>query len=346
MSTREISKLNFEGPKVGTVAISTINFDDWCSGGFVSQDKNGKKKTRQTKEVVNTIFSECANCSICITDPFWVEKFSAAALNKFPKGFSYRDNMLIYKKPGKDPISINVSNNAVEAASACMEFFKTTTNLMSPKDKEREIQLLYELNKRNNAKDPLSWKTSCKNMRTSMICNYITDMKNTMKLSLEETDQLYNVVKVGITKKYFTKDNIVIQNNRIYSIGGLLWDDKKRNFYIDQRLTPAVSKSSSKKPADRSERLDKEDKDTIPHFYEKWEKYTDNVRKNTFVPSHKLKEITIKHTILPPSRRSKMSSTATDVTVSSSRTSMSTDTDSTSVRDFSRTDASITTDDD
>ena len=83
-------------PKVGSYAkMSTGNARPWAT---TPAKKNiGRKTTtrRRKKKILHPIFGECSKIA---TDPFWKDKFEKASYGKFPRGFSYNKDYLIYKR--------------------------------------------------------------------------------------------------------------------------------------------------------------------------------------------------------------------------------------------------------
>lgn len=272
MKNSKSVQINNVGGNVGTYAISTIDFDSWMNEP-TTQTKSKGRKGKDTKEVTNKIFTECSQL---ITDPFWREKFTAASFGKFPRGFSYQDGLLCHKKATKCK-TLEVPTNPIEAAYACVDFFRTNGCIFSPLDKQTTLELKFQ-RAQTSPQEPLTWGTANKKMQQCLLNKYITDMKNVMSLSNKESENLRQTVRSGITNKILTKAHITVEKNKIYSIDGLLWDEESRMFYINPELKPQVSRSYNRKK-DNSMIIDATQKDSVPLFNVKWAKYTEYLNK-------------------------------------------------------------------
>lgn len=262
---------NFGG-KIGSYAISTVDFNSWTNQPTVSDNKKNKK-TRNVKDVTNKIFAEYMEI---IDDAFWIEKFKNASMGKFPSKFTYKDDTLFYKK-GTKSSSLELPKNKIEGVNACMEFFRIHGGIFSPIDLQKAAE---QQQKRANEtpQQELSWGTANKKMQECLLSYYVLSMKDIMKLNNTEMEQLRQTINLGIINKFFGKHNIEVKNKRIHSIDGLLWNDDKRQFYINPGVTPSSSRGYTRKkngpPA-----IDPNLKDTIPNFGTKWCKYIDGLNK-------------------------------------------------------------------
>ena len=114
----------------------------------------------------------------------------------------------------------------------------------------------------------LTWEIASKKIKECLISYFIVDMTTMMNLTPDQSNQLRQIIQVGIFSNLFDKHNIILNNNRIFSIGGLLYDPQNKIFYIDPNLVPSTSRSYPKKKI-----MSNMPKDTIPQFNIKWEKY-------------------------------------------------------------------------
>lgn len=250
---------------VGTFAVTTFDFNHWKPTQPPANVK--QRKTRSKKVVVHNIFEKCLEH---ITDPFWIEKITAASYNKFPRGFGYRDGVLFYKKGNKSQ-SLEIGNkNYFEAANATIEFMRTNGGIFSTLDKEKST-LMHSNRDAEYEEEELTWANTNKRVHECLISNYVVFMKQQMGLTDNEKEHLRQTVNLGISNKFFTKDNIHITDKQIYLIDGLLWDDESRRFYIDPDLKPAAVRTYTRK-RDAGQSLICE-KETIPQFHSKWTKY-------------------------------------------------------------------------
>ena len=251
-------------PKVGSVSITTVNFNSWATTPVMAAT-NKSKKTK-VKEIVNEIFVECAKVT---DDPFWVEKFNLAAVGKFPANFYFYENTLTYKKGAKNN-KVVLTSNPRDAALAFMNFLRTNKSIFSPSDEQTTLDIQFNRQKISSSTniESLTWDIATKKNKECLISYFIVDMTKMMNLEPEQSEQLREVIKVGIFLNLFDKNNITLNNNRIFSIGGLLYDPLNKVFYIDPNLTRTTSYSCPKKKTTNNI-----PKDTIPQFGVKWEKY-------------------------------------------------------------------------
>ncbi|CAH6420375.1 Hypothetical protein HVR_LOCUS1176 [uncultured virus] len=281
------------GGRVGSYAISTVDIDSWANQPVV-QAPQRIRKTRGVKEVIHKVFADCAMwIDESIHDPFWVEKFNTAATGKFPRGFSYSDGVLLYRKGAKCH-TLDVPNNPYEAAHACMEFFRSNGGIFSTMDQQDSMELQYARSQAVLTQQQLTWGDANKKIQECMLSHYVIGMKSIMNLSDHEVEQLRQTIKLGIANKFFGKHNIHVDNNRVHSIDGLLWNNEKRNFYINPDLKPNTTRSYSRNK-DGPPAVDPSQKDTIPQFGLKWNKYIENIDKKIARNNRRVRRVTVNH---------------------------------------------------
>lgn len=253
------------------------------------ETKQRKSKTRV--QVINNVFQECA---AMISDPFWSSIFQQASIGKFPRKFSYRDRLLIYKR-GSKVQTMEVPHTPEEAITACIEFFKKYGGIFSETDQEiarTEHSLRME---HEETKVSLTWSSATKNVQKILVDSFVDSLRKTCSLNKEEEINLRNRINVGIILGYFNKDNIVVENNDIVEIKGLLFDDVNRIFDIDPRIVPRISKSTKKKeinPSPEPRDYSRPKQGMTPMI--KWMKMIDEIDKKLAGRARRRKE-------LPPS---------------------------------------------
>lgn len=275
--------------RVGTYAISIFDFESWVNEPTV-QVAPRSRKTKGAKQMINKIFNDCAEI---IDDQFWADKFRSAAYGTFPRGFSFHDDILIYSKGAKTQ-TLEVSGNPYEAAYACMEFFRSNAGIFSPTDEKQSSELQYLRSQSVLTQEKLTWGNINKKMQECMLSNYITYMKEMMNLCTKEMEQLREIIKMGILNKYFGKTNITVDNNRIFSIDGLLWNSDKREFYINPELKPIITRTYNRKK-DGPPSINQNQKDTIPQFSIKWDKYIKILEKKQSAYTRRIRRSIVHH---------------------------------------------------
>lgn len=255
-----------KGP-VGSYAISTVEFKSWFTEPLAPQPQRAKKKRAQ-KPVIHQIFASCVEVT---DDPFWQEKFRNASIGSFPRGFSYNDGVLTYRKGAKVQ-SIEVSGNPYESSRACAEFFRSKGAIFSPIDQRNSSTLQYHRSQDLLSQKQLEWSDMNKKMQECLLSNYVLEMKEQMGLTDGEKEQLRQTVRLGIDNKVLVKTRIIVHENNIQRIDGLLWNPQVREFYIDPEIKPQNTRSSSRSNGGIPS-IDPRLKDTIPKFTAQWEKY-------------------------------------------------------------------------
>jgi len=306
-----IKMKNIDG-RVGSYAISTLDLNSWMNGAtFQPQQKI--KKTRGTKEIIHKIFADCAEV---IDDPYWITKFNNISIGKFPPKFSYNDGVLTYRK-GTKYQTLNVSENAYEASHACIEFFQTNGSIFSSTDEQNASDQQRKRAEETSNKEPLTWATATKKDHECLISYYTMGMQKLMELTELEVEQLRQTLRLGISNKFFGKHNITVENNRIQAVNGILWNPESRKFYIDKDLKPDNVRVYSHKKS-HTAGINSNQKDMIPQFDLKWNKYLEALNKKCQRSEKHQKQVTINHqtistpTNLPHGITTSISTTNTD----------------------------------
>lgn len=276
------------GGRVGSYAISTVDFNSWMNEP-VTQAPQKTRKPRGCKEMIHRIFADCA---AIVPDPFWADKFTNASMGKFPHKFGFHDGILSYRKGAKCN-TLEISNNPYEAAYACMDFFRSNGGIFSPLDQQNSMELQYART-HTGPTQQLTWGDANKKVQECMLSYYVMDMKVLMELTDSEVAQLRQTIRLGIGNKYFGKHNIRVENSRIHSIEGLLWNNENRTFYINPELKPTTTRTYTRKK-DGPPAIDPNQKDTIPQFGVKWKKYVDGLDKKIIRNNRRQRRITINY---------------------------------------------------
>lgn len=244
-----------------------------------------KKRKKTLKPIIYPIFESCSKMT---EDKFWQAKFMECAQGKFPRGFTYKNNLITFRKANKMH-RLELSDSPAEAFIATMEFFNKSVGMMSVEDQKRLKKAEDEklLEKLQSSKD-ITWKDiKTEKIKDILICEFIETLANKMCLSYEEKKELITVIKKGFMLKYFTGSNIEMEDGKIKEIDGLICDDQTRHIYIDERFM--VRKATKQSFSLGIEKV--ESKPQID-FLEIWEKYLSSLenkrrKKNlTYSSSH------------------------------------------------------------
>lgn len=257
--------------KTGSYAVSTVYSMPW-SKKTAAPVKT--KKKRVEKKVVHEIFEFCSELT---TDPYWTSVFRECARDKFPRGFSYKNGLMIHRR-GNKLKRIPIPNSPYEALSASISFFKESGGLMSATDrkkiqKEEEERLLESISMN------MEWKDiKAERVKEILISEFVNDLARKMKFDNEKKMELVTTVKSGFMLKYFSGKNITMDEGKVIDIEGLVLDKDKNRFYIDPKYT-------SKRPGRKVKGLGIERVNKKPKvsFLNIWEKYLQGLDKNNTV---------------------------------------------------------------
>jgi len=254
--------------KTGSYAVTTVYSMPWTKKITVAPKA---KRKRAEKKVIHKIFERCSELT---KDHYWISIFRECARGKFPRGFSYKNGLLIHRR-GNKINRVLISNSPHEAFSICLSFFKLSAGIMSSTDrkrlqKEEEERLLQVLNGRE-----MTWKDiKAEKVKELLISEFVGDLSQKMKYDKEEKKELSTTVKCGFMLKYFTSKNITMEDGKIIDISGLLYNKTNDRYYIDPKYT---NKRQGRKVKGLGiERVRKKPKVS---FMNNWVKYLQNLEK-------------------------------------------------------------------
>ena len=231
------------------------------------------KKKKTLKPIINPIFEQCASLT---EDKFWIATFMDCARGKFPRGFSFRNDLLTYKKANKAQ-RLEVSDSPSEAFTSIIEFFQKVGGIMSVLDrqmlqKNEDEKLVEKMAQRIDSE----WKDiKIEKMKDILINEFIVDVAEKMEMDENEIKELTTTVKKGIMLKYFGRDNIKMENGKIVAIEGLIYNEKTKEYEIDKSY---ITKRSGRKVIGLGieEAPHQKSKNTL-NFLELWEKFLEQL---------------------------------------------------------------------
>lgn len=229
---------NKQPHNVGSYSVSVKSF--FGNGGNKNKIKQEpieieKKRKKTLKPILHPIFEKCADLT---DDKFWQTIFMDCARGKFPRGFSYKNNLITYRKANKMS-RLDISNSPSEVFIATIDFFNKSTGMMSVQDRKKMKKLEEEklLEKMSKTTD-ITWKdVKTEKMKDILIAEFIEFLTEKLELAEEEKKELITTINKGFMLKYFTASNIYMENGRIYEIDGLICDEKTREISIDPVYT-------------------------------------------------------------------------------------------------------------
>ena len=233
----------------------------------VTPGNNRRKKT--LKPVIHPIFERCSELT---SDNFWQGIFMDCAKGKFPRGYSFKNNLLTHKK-GNKISTLELNNSPTDVFIMTMRFFSTSSGIMSETDRKRkqdeeDIKLAEEI----GANDDLTWKdVRTEKLREVMIGEFINSLSTKMKFNEEEKRELITTVKKGLMLKYFNADNIVMEGGRIIEIDGLIFNRHTNMYEIDKAYVRKTERKGNGLGVEVSESTPPVD------FLQIWKKYLESL---------------------------------------------------------------------
>lgn len=232
--------------RTGNYAVTTDRNGLWNRAGSQASAPTAAKgrRTKAPPAVVNPIFAEYATR---VSDVYWQSIFQNASIGKFPRGFSFQDNVLIYKQRSKlHRLAMGDILYHEFAHLEVIEFFGRA-GLRSSSDQER-IRQQQEDRNAEDAIESMRWSSIRRNrVKDILISGFVDDLSKSMGLTPRQCIQLKTIIGLGFILGYFDGDNVIMANGKIQSIEGIVYDAGKKAFDIDPKITPKKSKSKSKK---------------------------------------------------------------------------------------------------
>lgn len=194
--------------------------------------------------IIHPIFEECKKYTL---DPFWKEKFSNFACNRFPPGARYDANHknMILKINGKTEV-IALSDDATYVFQVMLNILREKFGMQSTRDIEFQKGEM-ENNVRNNTIEiDCEWKKiKPKHIKDQLVMDYIIHLKEKYKLTQPEVRNLISIIQLGFEFKSLTQDNVIFKNGRVKIIEGLEFDKSTRTFSTP-KITSIISRPTEK----------------------------------------------------------------------------------------------------
>ena len=182
-----------------------------------------KKKTEAVAKIkIDPFFNALSSMTM---DPVWKDIFINCSKGKFPRGFTYNENILSYKMRNKIETFI-ISNDPNAAINEFINIFrkKGITGFY-------DNQLINEMMMATNSEE-MKWSDIAKKHETRnlLINDYVDEVGQ--GLSEKEKIQFADVIKYGLNCGYITSQMINFGNGKILNVDGVGWDPEIRRFFI------------------------------------------------------------------------------------------------------------------
>jgi hypothetical protein len=222
---------------IGSYAISTR---PWMSS-TATENVTTNKKSKAQPIIIHEIFNECSQLT---DDPFWKSVFEKSATGRFPRGFTYKNNILTYKVKTKT-YTLEVSSEPYLALQKCVEFMRQTAKISSEADKEREKIEIEEKINSSTTTEQTSWGSiKKKNVKNMLFSNYINKISKMYNFDRKQKETYKITLNIGFSLGYLNKDDIVFEKGEIKNIKGLIYDAATKNYIVDPKRQPKLKKTN------------------------------------------------------------------------------------------------------
>jgi len=195
--------------------------------------KMKRAKAPVAPKIKYDIFMECAKTE---SIQFWKTILEQCAYGQFPKGMSFRDGAIVYKKSKtKQPITKFLPENIEDAKKTVIDFLRTDIGYNS-----RDEILLQQLEASLKMKEILRkhdtvWKDiRAGSTKRQMICIYVQMKKEKMKLTNHQATQLYDCIINGLALGTLIGDDIEMDRGTILDIDNI--DRLSNGFFTTRRI--------------------------------------------------------------------------------------------------------------
>lgn len=178
------------------------------------------------------IYKDLEICKEYTLDEYWTQIFDLCSKGKFPKGMRIiNENSLLVtttkqKKNYQIPCIDDDSHHVL--FEFMMGIFKNDLQMKSELDKHRLWNTYRET---KVEKDIKMWKDiKTKNLRQTMLENYVLKLKEEYKLNVNETRHLLNLIKFHLNMGRIPSNSIIIKNGQIDTITSIAVDPNNPSF--------------------------------------------------------------------------------------------------------------------
>ncbi len=251
--------------KTGSYSVTTVYSMPW-----VKKKKTTTKKKRAEKKVVYKIFEQCSKL---IEDPYWISVFKECARENFPRGFSYKNGLLIHRRGNKLNRVLITNKSSSDVISTCLSFFKTLAGLMSVADRKRVQN--EEEEKLLNMNINMEWSgINLINVKELLINEFISGISKSGGFDKVSKKELTTTIKRGFMLKHFKSKDVEMSNGKIKSIQGLIYDKDNNEYKIDPKL---ILKRPGRKVIGLG--IERKEIKSKISFMEMWVKYLESLEK-------------------------------------------------------------------
>lgn len=185
------------------------------------------------KKIIYSIFLEISKHT---PDPFWKCIFENISFGKMNKYFYIYGNTIYSTNKNRMFIyTINPKQDFKITSHELCQLFMENTNIFSSKNNNEKTCALEQKRAQKNIEQ--CWgNIKKKNIKETLIIDYINDMRIQYRLNWEQTKQLYNMIQLSFMLKCHNSSDIKLENGKIKHIDGIEYEDGNFvNHYVNKQ---------------------------------------------------------------------------------------------------------------
>lgn len=203
-----------------------------------------KKRARYQKKVIYPEFQEAAKFTL---NNFWIQLLTMCSFGKFPKGISFQDGKIFFKK--KNIIrQFSLPNSAENLCKTMISIFREECGLLSSQEDKKQTELV-ESEREIIPDSGFLSDIKDKNVRFRLLFDFTVNYKICYNLTEPQRKQLHSIISIGQLLKVIRPENIEIKNHKIVFMDHLHF--KNGSFYLElehaRQDSGSKSRSSSRK---------------------------------------------------------------------------------------------------
>lgn len=179
-----------------------------------------KQRVRDPTKVKHDIFMECAKTEKM---PFWKHILEDCAYGQFPRGMTFREGMLFYKKgKHKSASTKHLPENVQEAKTAVINFFKNEIGVLSKDEILRQkMAMRVKMGEILRPHDTVWKDIRAPTTQRQILLNYALTQQDHLNLNIDQAYQLYTVLVVGLAIGTIIPDDIEMDRGVIISVDNI-----------------------------------------------------------------------------------------------------------------------------
>ena len=210
------------------------------------------KKKRPEKSIIYNAIAVCSDINeLTDGDPFWTKILNDFSRGKPPaKGFTYDNDSVKYKRKS---IQLSSIDDDMERTLALIHFIRENGKLFSDIDREQSTLRMDAWSEASS--HDVTWKIYSRNkkMRDQLLSYYISSLKTEYKLDKLQTFKVRALILEGVKDGRINETNIIINENAIVGINGLIANRGTKEFSLDPALRAKLKKTALGKVKERDE---------------------------------------------------------------------------------------------